>query len=260
MSTGAARAAVSFGYNCDVLPYIIVVILIAFLLGSVTRVFRCIRASKSLVRISETFLKDYFVGETGGVPMTYVALGASTAVGTGVQRVEQTYPYLIASHFALRGYSVHVINLAQNGTTLEQIVRDQMPQVAQFHPHLITVSAGTNDVFRGTPIDKYRIQASQLADGLLHTHATNILISNTPNLSNAPAIPMLLRSVGRWKARLQNTALTAALAQRSIQIIDVYHNLPYLRDYYAADGLHPSVVGYDQWSRLFIAQLSVKIR
>jgi len=234
------------------------VFLIVLVLGTLERVSSQKQASNHLILTSEAFSKDYYLGNVGNKLMTYVALGASTAAGTGAEQVEQTYPYLIASHFARRGFRVHVINLARNGATLEQIVRVQLPLVAEFRPDLLTVSAGANDASRGTPLNQFRDQAHQLADGLVRTRASLVLMSNTPDLGRLPGIPRLLRPVARWRAQSQNAILATILSQYSIQVVDVYGGLTVgsarPKEWYAADGLHPSASGYERWIHLFIAQ------
>jgi lysophospholipase L1-like esterase len=94
---------------------------------------------------------------------------------------------------------------------------------------------------------------------LQESTAQQILFANTPDMYQAPALPLPLAIAANRHARRQNAVLDSALQGTSIRAVDLYHEgkLVYwlAPDLYAADRFHPSGSGYRRWANLFIQEL-----
>lgn len=79
--------------------------------------------------------------------LRYVALGDSAAQGIGASNPQHAYVSLIAARLqATTGRPVKIINISRSGARVDDVLRDQVPQLAGLHPDFITVDVGGNDV------------------------------------------------------------------------------------------------------------------
>jgi lysophospholipase L1-like esterase len=77
----------------------------------------------------------------------YLALGDSLSQGVGAPD-EQTgaFPALLAERWRGEGCEVELQNAGISGYTAEQVLTDEVPQIDEFKPTLITFQAGGNDM------------------------------------------------------------------------------------------------------------------
>lgn len=225
---------------------------------SYLRIKTLIARSQPLLQTSNSFKRDYFVGEPGARGATYVVLGDSTAVGYGVDALEQSYAHQVAASWAKSGRYVHVINLAVSGARLRDVVNLQMPRLEKLSPDLISISVGANDATHGTSPAEYRDLLAKLLTGLQTTRA-GVLLANTPDMYQAPALPLPFAILAGKRARRQNQMLAKAMRSTQFRGVDLYDRgkLIYRRDkgLYAADLFHPTARGYSIWADLFAEEL-----
>jgi lysophospholipase L1-like esterase len=212
-----------------------------------------------LAQQSAQFRRDYFVGDPAQPALQYLALGDSTAAGWGGAQLSETYVHQVAVALAARGYYVHVINVAVGGARLQHVLQHQVPLLKSRRPQFITVSVGANDATHFTSITEYSGQLRSLIAALQNSTAEQVLFANTPDMFQAPALPLPFAIAANARARRQNIVLNSALKGTGIQAVDLYNKgkLVYRLDrgLYAADRFHPSGSGYRRWARLFIEKL-----
>src|SRR5438105_4526163 len=86
-------------------------------------------------------------------PITYVALGASDAVGVGSnQPGSQGYVPLIAAHLPKGS---HLVNLGISGERLHDALTEELPIALSTSPGLITVWLVANDFVDGVSYNAY---------------------------------------------------------------------------------------------------------
>src|SRR3989475_10185661 len=86
-------------------------------------------------------------------PITYVALGASDAVGVGSnQPGSQGYVPLVAAHLPKGS---HMINLGISGERLHNALSEELPIALSTSPELVTVWLVANDFVGGVPYNAY---------------------------------------------------------------------------------------------------------
>ena len=85
----------------------------------------------------------------------YLALGDSFTAGTG-NPPSAAFPSRLASLWRAQGREVTLKNVAVDGYTTVDVLEKEIPQVAPFHPTLVTLAVGANDRVRGWSADVYR--------------------------------------------------------------------------------------------------------
>src|SRR5436305_6009107 len=120
-----------------------------------------------------------------GGPVTYVALGASDAVGIGSNIPgSQGYVPLVAAHLPNKS---HLINLGISGIQLHQALSQELPLALSTSPNLITIWLVANDFIDGVTYDNYFYDLNLLFEDLhVSTHA-GIVMANLPDLTRLPA-------------------------------------------------------------------------
>src|SRR5438094_2367938 len=84
-----------------------------------------------------------------GDPVTYVALGASDAVGIGSNIPgSQGYVPLVAAHLPKGS---HAINLGISGVHLHEALTEELPLALNLAPNLVTIWLVSNDFMAGVP-------------------------------------------------------------------------------------------------------------
>jgi lysophospholipase L1-like esterase len=184
-------------------------------------------------------------------PLTYVAIGASDAVGVGASdpATQGWVPRLGAQ----LGPNVHVVNLGVSGSTLAQALDEQVGPAVDAQPDVVTVWLAVNDLNARVPLDTYAGELDSLLGALDATHA-RVLVGNVPDLSALAAYrgidPAPLRAeVDRWNAVIADTT-----ARHGDTLVDLYSHWQEIADhpeYLSADGFHPSNEGYQALADAF---------
>lgn len=108
------------------------------------------------------------VGSSSAVKkITYVALGDSLTAGVGAAAADKTYPYQLGQLLAdAQSAQVRVVNLAWPGATAADVLKNQVPQVSQFNPDIITVAIGTNDMHNRVSAHEFQRTISAIVDAV----------------------------------------------------------------------------------------------
>lgn len=186
-------------------------------------------------------------------PLTYVALGASDAVGVGAENPDAEG--WVPRFGAALGPGTRVVNLGVSGSTLDQALQEQLGPALDAHPDVVTVWLAVNDLNARTPLERYSADLDMLLAQLEPLHA-RVLVGNVPDLATLAAYrgidPAPLRAeVDRW-----NAAIASTVQRDGAQLVDLHATWQELAEhpeYLAADGFHPSADGYARLAELFQA-------
>lgn len=190
-------------------------------------------------------------------PLTYVAIGASDAVGVGA-RDPETEGWV--PRFGARlGPDVRVINLGVSGSTLSRALNEQVGPALDARPNVITVWLAVNDLNARVPLERYAADLDTLLGQLETTQAT-VLVGNVPDLGRLAAYrgidaTLLSAEVDRWNAVIADTT-----ARHNATLVDLYSRWQEVTDhpeYLSADGFHPSTDGYQRLADVFSEGLGV---
>ncbi len=188
-------------------------------------------------------------------PITYVALGASDAVGVGSDAPgSQGYVPLVAAHLPKGS---RLINLGVSGIQLHDALTEELPLAISTSPDLVTIWLVANDFVGGVSYNAYLQDLTTLLQQLhTRTHA-RIVMANLPDLTRLPTFAnstaaqkvRMLQAIQRWNAGIAQTA-----ASYGVIVVDLFSQGSRLTahpEYISADGFHPSAAGYVQLADLF---------
>ena len=89
----------------------------------------------------------------------YLSLGDSLTQGIGAADLDNgTFPALLAEKWRAAGCEVELQNVGISGYTAGQVLSDEVPNIADFQPTVITFQAGGNDIANAISLDEYRKQ------------------------------------------------------------------------------------------------------
>src|SRR5205085_9577223 len=102
-------------------------------------------------------------------PLTYVAIGASDAVGVGARDpVTDGWVPRLGAHL---GSQTRVVNLGVSGSTLAQAIDEQLGPALDAQPDIVTVWLAVNDLNARVPLEQYAVDLDNLLGQLEPTHA-----------------------------------------------------------------------------------------
>src|SRR6266849_7091624 len=152
-------------------------------------------------------------------PVTYVAIGASDAVGVGAEDpvTEGWVPRLGAR----LGAEARVVNLGVSGSTLTQALDEQLGPALDAQPDIVTVWLAVNDLNARVSLERYAADLDTLLGRLEATHA-RVLVGNVPDLGGLAAhrgidAKPLRAEVDRW-----NNAIADTTARHGDTLVERY--------------------------------------
>jgi lysophospholipase L1-like esterase len=187
----------------------------------------------------------------GAQPISYVALGASDAVGVGAADPEREgwVPRL----FERLPAGSRLANLGVSGSRLDQAMEQQLPVALAARPDLVTVWLAVNDLNARVPLDSYTADLDRLLGALSDTGAT-VLVGNLPDVALLPAYRSADQAQIRGEVSRWNAAIAASAGRHGAVLVDLYGGWSELAgrpELISADGFHPSAAGYDRLADLF---------
>lgn len=187
------------------------------------------------------------MGEDEAQPLRMVLLGDATALGVGVETVEQTVGGQLAGMLAEAGARVALSSVAVSGARSS----DLATQVAraQLGPHadMAVILVGTNDV---THLVRPGEAATALATAVrrLRDAGTVVVVGTCPDLGAVRAIAAPLRQLVGWYGRRVARAQANSARAAGAAVVDLAAAVgPVFRadpGMYCQDGFHPSADGY----------------
>ncbi len=178
--------------------------IILLALFHIIRTALLLRNANKLFNSSAQFSRDYFVDNTSDPILLYVAMGNSTAVGTGAQDNEGGYVYAIATSLTTQKRYVHVVNIAVSGAKVADVASDQLSLLSKYRPNVVTLMVGANDATHFTNKASFERNINKTLSAIIDLDAHTTLIASTPNLGKAPAFPRLLSYFIGQRASQQN--------------------------------------------------------
>jgi acyl-CoA thioesterase I len=189
-------------------------------------------------------------GEPSG--LRYVALGDSYTIGTSVETRERFPDQLVAALGSAAPGLDLVANLGVNGYTSADLIREELPAMADLAPEFVTVLIGVNDVVQGVPLETYEANVVAILDALLaRLPADRVVTVSIPDYTVTPAGADYGDPRQQHDAIVANNAAMQRLAgERGIAYVDIFDISLHAaedRSLVADDGLHPSGAQYGLW-------------
>ena len=175
-----------------------------------------------------------------------LVVGDSTAVGTGADAPQDSLPGRIGQQHP----QWRIDNLAANGARYADVAA-QLEQAPAGYD-LVLVLAGGNDVIRLTRQDTLRAQLEEVAT-LAQQRGSRVVLMPSGNVGHAPFfLPPVSWLMGEGSQNLHAAVQQVAAAHqlRYVRLLKPKESDPFVAQsdvLHAADGLHPSSAGYQQW-------------
>lgn len=183
-------------------------------------------------------------------PIIYLALGDST--GSGVGATEGGYVARLFKRIVTHRPGSKLINLCVSGATTSDVLRDQLDSGVRADPQLVTLGIGINDIGHGLSLEQFSKNYEEILARLKNNTRATIVITNIPDISSAPRIPVGMRSEYHQLIVEFNRRLAETAAAHGVIVFDVYtvthEHLPSHPEYFSDDGFHPSDKGYELWA------------
>ena len=115
--------------------------------------------------------------------MRYVALGDSYTIGTSVAEAERWPNQLVE-----RNRDIELVaNLAVNGFTSRDVITEELPQLDDLGPELVSLLIGVNDVVQGVADSEYAGNVTVILEDLVNRLARDrIFCVATPDYTVTP--------------------------------------------------------------------------
>jgi acyl-CoA thioesterase I len=183
-----------------------------------------------------------------GRAVRYVALGDSYTIGTSVGLEERFPDQLIGREPRLE----LVANLAVNGYTSGDLIRDELPALPGLAAEFATLLIGVNDVVQDTPATTYDMNVAEIFEVLLAAlPAARIIAVAIPDYTVTPAGADYGDPIVKRAAIVEaNRIMALRSAERGVAFVDVFDistGAADDRSLVADDGLHPSGAQYRRW-------------
>ncbi|MCJ8501542.1 SGNH/GDSL hydrolase family protein [Desulfatitalea alkaliphila] len=181
-----------------------------------------------------------------GPALRLLIVGDSAAAGVGAASQAEAFSGRIVARLG-RHFKVHWKLEAQSGLAVQDVVA-LLDAASPVKADVIVVSAGVNDVIRGTTIKQWIARNRQLvAIAAGKCHCRHVLLSAVPPMHLFPALPQPLRWFLGERAKRLNQALQLHAAECNRCRV-VFPDFPPDPALMAADGFHPGPLAYAQWA------------
>ena len=193
-----------------------------------------------------------------GAPILYVALGDSTVEGIGASDPNATYVSRLHARLRTVYPRASVANLGLGGATSADVISGQLERAVLLRPHLVTLSIGPNDITARVPVPDYERHVDTIFRRLTRETSAVVVANLLPDLAITPRFRgrEVAPVVGGLTVRF-NEALTRAARSHGVELVDLYQpsraEIPRRPELVAADGYHPSDLGYARWAELLWA-------
>ena len=192
---------------------------------------------------------------TGGAdPQTgvvrYLALGDSVSQGIGAKDPETgSFPALLAEKWRAKGCQVELKNPAVAGYEADDVVREELPEIAAFKPTLITFQVGANDIVNGVQIETYRQNIRTILDAAKASGA-RVLVLPMNEWFRSPQGRNAGRGLSTKRAAFDDVLLeeTQAKAAEWVDLRLLYRQEADANQWFAEDGIHPTGDCYAAWA------------
>ena len=185
-------------------------------------------------------------------------VGESTVAGVGARSHDYALSGQLARRLAQAGsrtvhWSAFGLIGARAQDCLEYLIRLELaPRLEQAPADLVIVTLGVNDTTKLTPRAKWRASLQSIVSDIREASDAPILFTGVPPMEYFRALPQPLRRMLGARARMldDDIAQVAQAAERA------HHHriaLTFEPEYLAADGFHPSELGYATWAEQLAA-------
>nr|WP_245712995.1 SGNH/GDSL hydrolase family protein [Micromonospora nigra] len=197
------------------------------------------------------------IGRAGAPPLRLVLLGDSSALGVGVERLDDTIGGQLANLLAEgpTGRRVHLSSVGVSGSRSTDLATQVARALLGERPDVAVILVGANDA---TSARRPADAAAYLGAAVhrLRDADVEVVVGTCPDLGAVRAIAPPLRQVVGWFGRQVARAQTAAVLDAGGTVVDLATETgPVFRadpGTLCHDGYHPSADGYRVWAHALL--------
>lgn len=191
----------------------------------------------------------------GEPQLSLLVLGESTAAGVGVQTHDQGLASQLARQLHNQtGQTVAWHTHGINGATLAQLI-SHLESASLPAADMVLLSMGVNDTTALTPRAAFRQQLLDLRNILASRYPHPMRLLSVPPMHRFTALPVPLRQVLGWRARLLDGVYRDLAREESGAFVHLRYPLVTDSRLLAEDGYHPGEEGYRVMAGALVDQL-----
>lgn len=190
----------------------------------------------------------------------YTSLGDSLTSGVGVDKYEESYPYLLAKYLSNDSKTVINKNFSYPGARTEDLIKNLLEPTIAEQPDIITLLIGTNDIHGFVNTDDFTKNYDYILKELTTRTRAKIYLISIPNIGSKSLILPPLNYYFDYKILKYNNIIQTLAGNYNLKYIDLA--MPTFEvskndgPYYSKDLFHPSAVGYESWAKIIYDNLN----
>ena len=220
---------------------IILIIVIIYVYYEYTKVNSAILVSKGIVNKTIPFEKI-----TDNTSLSLLVLGDSTAYGVGANSSADSVPALFANYIN----ATHVENLSVSGAKVQDL-KSQLQKAKLKKYDYILIQIGGNDIVARNDVG---VITNELQDTYkILPESKQIIHICCGDVGTTTIMPWFVRGYYTKKTLAYHAAFEKLDTDDNVTYINLYDTKdkdPFVKSpelYLAADGFHPSTIGYEYW-------------
>lgn len=177
----------------------------------------------------------------------YLAIGDSLTQGVGApDEATGSFPALLAQRWRDGGCDVELLNTGVSGSTVEQIIAEQLPQLEPFQPTIVTFQSGGNDLVMSVPVEDYRNNVRTVLDAATGSGARVVVFAQN-EWFRAPGCQGYATAEQRDEF---DSVLIEEASAKGAEFVDLRPLYKQEADdgQWVEDGIHPTPEAYDAWA------------
>lgn len=188
-----------------------------------------------------------------------LAIGESTVAGIGAKNHAEALTGQFAKHLSRKtDKTVRWHALGESGITVRRTLQELVPNLPPEKMDVIVVALGANDVFGLSSPKKWRRDLSELLEVLREKNPkAMIFVANVPMVRDFIAMPNPLRYVLSRLAKLHHFNARDLIAK--MENVIYFDDVKRVSEDFFSDGIHPSKIGYDLWSKEMVEFMLKKL-
>lgn len=199
-------------------------------------------------------------------PVTYLALGDSYTIGTGIEE-ENNWPNQLADSLIANGLPVDTTQIiATNGWTTTDLKNGINREKLSVTFDVVSLLIGVNNQYQGLDVDLYRTEFRELLEKSIEFAANdtgNVFVVSIPNYGVTPFAESRNPDIIRREIETYNEIAKQISAEYNIPFINITSISELAADdvsLLASDELHPSAKMYSIWIEEMLPTVTKIIR
>lgn len=191
--------------------------------------------------------------------LVYVALGDSLTSGAGTEKVEDSFPYLLAEKFAVNN-NIILKNFSYPGAKTSHLIKDLLSPAIADKPDIITLLIGTNDIHGNVSADHFKKNYTHILDRLTKETKAKIYVISIPFIGAKTILLPPYNYYYDHKTAKYNNIIKELADTYKIKYIDLATPTAEICEkdgpHYSVDSFHPSAEGYKLWCEIIYADIN----